>query len=358
MRIFVYEFVSAGERAGPDAPSLRTEGWAMLAALLEDFGRLPGVHVQTILGAAAAGKAPPAGVAVHRVTTDEEEAVFRRLAAAADWTLIVAPEIDGILPDRLQRVEESHGRLLGSTPAAARLAGDKLLLADHLRERGVPTPPTVRWAAPPPFPPPAGGGGWGFPAVCKPRRGAGSQETYLVRNEAELSQAAGAIAGFRQDDAIVQPYVSGQAASVAFLIGPGRRLALPAAAQHLSTDGRFRYQGGSLPLPPPLAERATRIAARAVGAVEGLRGYVGVDVVLGAAADGSGDCAIEINPRLTTSYVGLRALARFNLAEAMLAVAAGRAPPAWDWSAGPLEFTPDGGLVPLEPIPKPLPPSR
>ena len=225
-----------------------------------------------------------------------------------------------------------------------RLAGDKLLLADHLRERGVPTPPTVLWPA---SPPPARGRGWegGFPAVCKPCRGAGSQETYLVRNEAELSQAA-AIAGFWQDDAIVQPCIPGQAASVAFLIDPGRCLALPAAAQHLSTDGRFRYQGGSLPLPPPLTERATRIAARAVEAVEGLRGYVGVDVVLGAAADG-GDCAIEINPRLTTSYVGLRALARFNLAEAMLAVAAGRAPPAWDWNAGPVEFTPDGRLVPL-----------
>ena len=50
----------------------------------------------------------------------------------------------------------------------------------------------------------------------------------------------------------------------------------------------------------------------------GLSGYVGVDVVLGN--DGR-DWAIEINPRLTTSYVGLRALAGFNLAEAMLAVA-------------------------------------
>ena len=343
MRIFVYEFISAGEPAGPDAPSLLTEGRAMLAALLEDFRLLPGVQVETILGAAASGKTPPAGAAVHRVEAGEEEAVFRRLAAAADWTLIVAPEIDGVLPDRLQWVEESRGRLLGSTLAAARLAGDKLLLADHLRKRGVPTPPTVLWPAPPPFPPPAGGGGWGggFPAVCKPRYGAGSQETYLVRNEAELSQ----VAGFRRDDAIVQPYVSGRAVSVAFLIGPGRRLALPAAAQHLSTDGRFHYQGGSLPLPSPFADRATWIAARAVDAVEGLQGYVGVDVVLGAAAD-DGDCVIEINPRLTTSYIGLRALARFNLAEAMLAVAAGQAPPAWDWEGGPVEFTPDGRLIP------------
>ena len=63
---------------------------------------------------------------------------------------------------------------------------------------------------------------------------------------------------------------------MAFLVGPGRRLALPAAAQHLSADGRFHYRGGGLPLAPELAERASRLAARAVDAVEGLRGYVGV----------------------------------------------------------------------------------
>src|SRR5439155_21870927 len=101
MRIFVYEFLSAGEGVGPAAESLRTEGWVMLAALLEDFRRIPGAHVETMLGAAAAGRTPPAGVVVHPVDGGED-VLFRRLAAAADWTLVVAPEIDGILPDYLE----------------------------------------------------------------------------------------------------------------------------------------------------------------------------------------------------------------------------------------------------------------
>src|SRR5262249_27211100 len=111
-------------------------------------------------------------------------------------------------------------------------------------------------------------------------------------------------------DHIVQPFVPGVAASVAFLFGPGRCLALPPAAQRLSEDDCFRYLGGSVPLPPPLAERARRLAWTAVETLPDLRGYVGVDVVLGDATDGSADWIIEINPRLTTSYVGLRALAR------------------------------------------------
>jgi predicted ATP-grasp superfamily ATP-dependent carboligase len=82
----------------------------------------------------------------------------------------------------------------------------------------------------------------------------------------------------------------------------------------------------------------------AVRAVPGLLGYVGVDVVLGEAADGGGDAVIEINPRLTTSYVGLRRLARFNLAEAVLAVVAGKALPGLDWRKGPIRFLADGTL--------------
>jgi tyramine---L-glutamate ligase len=335
MRIFVYEYLSAGEITGSAAAALRTEGWAMLSALLEDFDHIPGVEVETVLGAAMAAKKPPASVIVHRVDSSDEDVVFRRLAAAADWTLVVAPEIDGILPDTLQRIEEAHGRSLNATPEAARLTGDKLLLADHLRERGVPTPPTVLWPASAPS----------YPAVCKLRRGAGSQATFLVRNEDGLRRAVEETHAEWQEQVIVQPYLPGQAASVAFLVGPDKRLALPAAAQHLSTDGRFHYQGGSLPLAPDLAERATRLAARAVEAVEGLRGYVGVDLVLGPSADG--DAVIETNARLTTSYVGLRALARFNLADALLAVVQGNDPAAWEWRTGQVHFSANGAILRL-----------
>ncbi len=131
--------------------------------------------------------------------------------------------------------------------------------------------------------------------------------------------------------------------SVSFLIGPNRRLAMPASAQNLSADGRFRYQGGSLPLDSKRNERATCLAARAVDAVVGLAGYLGVDLVLGTSS--ADDAVIEINPRLTTSYVGLRALARFNLAEALLAVMGGDEPPPLAWRTDSVRFMGDGRLI-------------
>ncbi len=72
-----------------------------------------------------------------------------------------------------------------------------------------------------------------------------------------------------------------------------------------------------------MARRATELADRALEALPAALGYVGVDLVLGKAADGSEDYVIEINPRLTTYYVGLRAASEDNLAAALLANAGG-----------------------------------
>ena len=55
------------------------------------------------------------------------------------------------------------------------------------------------------------------------------------------------------------------------------------------------------------------LARAAVRAIAGLRGYVGVDLVLGEDAVR----CIEINPRLTTSYIALRRVARLNLAHSI-----------------------------------------
>ena len=75
-------------------------------------------------------------------------------------------------------------------------------------------------------------------------------------------------------------------------------------------------------------------------------GYLGIDLVLGPDPGGADDVVIEINPRLTTSYVGLRAAAAegVNLAAAMLDVRLGRRP--WlSFQPVGLQFDPDGRVT-------------
>jgi hypothetical protein len=118
---------------------------------------------------------------------------------------------------------------------------------------------------------------------------------------------------------------------------------LPACRQRLSDDGTLRYLGGSLPLSVDLDCRARRLALRAVATLGDVCGYVGVDLVLGDDPDGAGDVVIEINPRLTTSYVGLRAATEQNLAVAMLAAIDGR-PPALSFAGRAVQFDADGTI--------------
>jgi predicted ATP-grasp superfamily ATP-dependent carboligase len=56
--------------------------------------------------------------------------------------------------------------------------------------------------------------------------------------------------------------------------------------------------------------------------VPGLAGFVGVDLVL---ADG-GPVVVEINPRLTTAYLGLRRACAANVAALALEALDGRSP--------------------------------
>ncbi len=329
MRIFVYECVCAGG-LGPDIPSsLLREGHAMLAAIVADLQGIPGVTVVTLIDQNLSYEI---GDECRRATypdPDFEDLDFEEFAAECDGTLVIAPEFNGLLLNRSRAAVGVGGRLLSCEPNAIQLTADKLALAEFWRLRQVPHPWTDAFnhadlsAMDPPF-------------VLKPRHGAGSQAIYLIHDAKGAAEIAAAdTEALPEGDFIVQRHVLGHAASVTLLIGKTQRVALMPARQHLSNDGRFRYLGGSLPLPEALAQRAAKLALHAVKGIKGLCGFVGVDLVLG---DDGTDYAIEINPRLTTSYLGLRQLCEQNLAELMLRIVVGERIEMPTWKKSEVHF--------------------
>jgi len=306
----------------------------MLRAIVADLARLPGVHVVTLLD----DQQPEAlGHECRRRRRALPFHDFYDCVTDVEAVLLIAPEFQGILANLSHAVVRAGRRLLGCLPEAVELAGDKLETARYWQSRNIRTPAVERATTAPPesIPPP-----W----VCKPRHGAGSQATYLVPDRAAWPGVfEQACAEWPMRDLLAQGYVARLPASVAFLVGPGRCVPLMPASQILSGDGRFQYHGGRVPLPPPLWDRAVRLGRAAIAGIEGLQGYVGVDLVLGSAADGTEDHAIEINPRLTTSYIGMRRLCRMNLAAALLDVLDGERVEL-SWREIPLEFAADGSV--------------
>ena len=98
--------------------------------------------------------------------------------------------------------------------------------------------------------------------------------------------------------------------------------------QSVRASRPFFYCGGRTPLDHPLAKQAVDAALRTCRALPGLRGYVGVDLVLTE----SEAVVIEVNPRLTTAYLGVRSAiegnagAAGNVAALALAACAGALP--------------------------------
>jgi predicted ATP-grasp superfamily ATP-dependent carboligase len=321
MQVFVSEYICGGGwPAGTVAGSLAVEGRAMLCAIVEDLSRIPGVRVVTTWD----GRLGPPPFSCARTvcveSPDGEFSAFQRLAGECDATLLIAPEFDGILLERSRIVEKSGGRLLGPPSRAIALCTDKLRLATHLHDAGIPTIPTWLLDLTAGMSSATTGDMAQFPIVVKPRDGAGSQKTWLVRDASELERIADELrAASATREFIRQPYIAGRAASVALVFSPSRREVeiLVPAEQRLSGDGRLRYEGGRVPLRNIDGEQIQSAALAACRSVPGMRGYVGVDLVL-PDNDRGRPLVVEINPRLTTSYLGYRALSENNLAEWML----------------------------------------
>lgn len=316
MRILVHEYASGGGFAGRNVPrSLAREGSAMRAALVADLAAIGEHQIVTTADSRFPLKAPP-GLEVVTLSPRSSKRVLDQLISSADAVWLIAPETGRILERLAARVENRGKTLLGSGSAAIRRASDKAGLPRILARHGILHPPTHVFSA-------KTAREIGYPMVVKPARGAGCEGVRLVRNVRELRQALGvALEADPRGRALIQRYVPGMAASVSLLADGRRAVALTVNSQCMRTSRPFSYRGGRTPLEHPLAQRAAEAAVRACEALPGLCGYVGVDLVLTK----SEPVVIEVNPRLTTAYLGVRSVMDANVAAMVLAACEGALP--------------------------------
>ncbi|MGO8916338.1 MAG: ATP-grasp domain-containing protein [Stellaceae bacterium] len=305
MKIFAFEYVTAGgwrEIAAPQ--SLIAEGAMMLRALVRDLARLPGLEI-VVAGDPALATATP-GAAVATVAASDLWGSWRAIAARCDLAWPIAPETGGLLEEVVRLAAAAGCGVLASRFRALAIARSKRATAAWLGAHGVPVVPTVGLDETLP----AAAAGW----VIKPDDGAGAVDTALV---AEREAVAGWRARPDSKRFVAQPFLAGDALSLSMLTQDGKAWLLACNRQDVSIAGSvFHYHGGVVggaeARRAVLAPLANRIAAL----LPELWGYVGVDLIDGAA----GPVVLEINPRLTTSYIGLADSIGLNPAELVLAL--------------------------------------
>jgi len=347
MRAFVYEYITGGgtfSSASGLTPcgSLLGEGAGMRRALLEDFLRIAGCEVETLQDVRVPYDAIP-GLNVHLVAGPEEERqAFATCCLRADVALIVAPEIDGALLQRANWLAESTGKNarlihLVCRPELIAVASNKHQTAISLSKVGIPVPEggllenaegLFAWQEEVEA---EAGSSMGF--VLKPVDGAGSWHLRRWKIGEQLDPAV------LRFPLRFERFCEGTPASISLItseIVGIEPILLPPLEQILDPqDGTFL--GGRWIEDAALVDRARRLAVNVAAAFPISNGFWGIDIVLGTAHDGSQDYVIEVNPRITSSYIGLRNWTDANLVQAMFDTANGKKP-ALIWSRPGLEF--------------------
>lgn len=305
MRTFVGEFVCGGGFIRHDirhiARALREEGAAMAAAICQDLAELGDVVLP--LDSRFSLTLPRN---VQTMPIEADRPLWPQWVAAArncDAAIVIAPETDGILAQAVGMLRAGGVDVASGSGDFLRVASDKWETARAMAAGNVPHPVTYAAASPPSDVDPLGR--W----VIKPRDGCGTDR---IQTFDRLDHAVQEL----RDGYILQSWVEGRPVSVSVIVSGGEMTVLPAVAQTLDSQ-TCAYAGGHGPLPDDAQRRAASLAACALAAMPPTaRGFVGLDLIL--AADPHDDRVIELNPRLTTSYVGLRHMIEGNLAQRIL----------------------------------------
>jgi predicted ATP-grasp superfamily ATP-dependent carboligase len=294
----------------------------MLRTVLDGLARMPGHDVSVLHDYRLRAEAFPGNTHVA-VRPGWARELFDVHLAEADAAVVIAPETGGLLRELTAAIEHRSRLVLGSSSRAVGVAGDKIQTYHALHRAGVPVPRTRtvvhgrdprRTAA-----------GLGMPVVVKPATGAGGEGSILVRRVEDLAAAIARAKASAEGDGgcVVQEYVEGVSASVSLVTDGLHYRVLSLNRQTIEVSLGFRYAGGEVPFDHPWRDTVCAVAEAACRAIPGLRGYVGVDLMLRA----QGPVVLEVNPRWTVSAWALQRAVAVNLMEVAVDAVLGRRMP-------------------------------
>ncbi len=307
MKILVSEFITGGGLIGESlTTSLLQEGRLMLDAIVSDLGEINSVEVFITLDPRCAMREIPRNCRSYII----KENYFKSLSDFChnvDAVLLIAPESDGCLEQISQLVIDAGKLLLGSSPDVIKLTASKLLTAKFFVDKGISVVKTTlfddsnikaftqennqAW-------------------IVKPDGGVGCKDISICYSINEIKDAA---ANCHQ--AIVQPKIEGIPASISLLCYQGECLAIGYNEQLIKcVENKLSLVGLRINALLHFQEQLGLLAKQVCAALPELKGYVGLDVIISE----DDIVLIEVNPRMTTSYVGLKESINTNPAKLLL----------------------------------------
>jgi len=331
--IFIFEFVSGGGFSQVEIPSpLFCEGYAMLRTIIEDF-KVLGFHITTLLDSRIEFLSHYIKADVIKSVELKEDYLKKYTSCVrdSDYCFVIAPEFSNILYNLTKIVKQNKKKLLSIDLNGVKLGSSKLETYKFFIVNEMNTPKPYRV----PFKGSVLDLGFilqkfdqlNSSIVIKPDDGVGSELIYYFEKKDDILNF------FESSNKnldtnrkyILQEYIEGDPMSVSIIndqplekIIENNPKILSINAQNLQITDPTKdslYFGGSTPV-----DQFEQLKIQIEDILKGVnlsafKGYFGIDFV--KKADNSLSF-IEINPRLTTSYVGIRNVLEFNPIELLL----------------------------------------
>jgi predicted ATP-grasp superfamily ATP-dependent carboligase len=321
LNLLIYEHITAGGyRCKKTSSSILSEGYGMLRTLTSDF-QTAGHHMTILLDSKLVplNQSLDADKIIITSHKGELEKTLTSLSKSVDAVYVIAPESNKILQRLVECVETAGGVSLNCAATAIEKVSNKHTLYNELKRIGIRVPETlmidsceevkkIKQTV----------SELGFPLIFKPIDGVGCQGLSIVKNERRIKEALGKLMEESFGNYfLAQKFINGTASSVS-LISTGKKASPLTLNEQIVTlsppNSSSAYTGGTVPFHHPLLKKALETAQKTVELFKGLEGYVGVDMVLTK----DEPVVMEVNPRLTTSYIGLRKVINFNVAQAIV----------------------------------------
>ena len=326
--IFIFEFVSGGGFSKVNIPiSLFCEGFGMLRSIITDFKALD-FEILTFLDYRIffLSKFLEADV-IKKITANENYIkIFKNYVRDCKYIFIIAPESSNILFELTKIAKNSNKIILSTNLKGIKLGTSKIRVYKYFKKNEVLTPRTYK------IPYKREILELDFiiqkyrklkcPIVIKPEDGVGAESIYYFEKEYQILDFFKEL-NRKYDNKrnfILQEFIEGRDSSLSLIGAPNllvlHPIILSVNSQDISIKNlKSEYFGGYTPLEnykEILKELSVVMKKINFSKIEG---YFGIDFI---EKYPSTLYFIEINPRLTTSYIGLRNTINLNCAELIL----------------------------------------
>ena len=281
-KILIYEYFTGGGLLNEDLSSdLMLEARMMLSTLIESCDRSKSFDCNYFLDHRLKDLYSDKAIVTHA----DKDLYDLSLIKEYDYVLPILPETNSNLLSYIKFLEKNNIKKIISNSETIKICSDKLLFYKYLHKYSIPVIPTCDNINSKILP---------NKCIIKDRYGAGC--SYVrVTDKSDLSE-------HYAKDRVIQPLIKGDSYSLSIFFGKSNYRLLTINRQHTVIEkNMIKLKYLSINVNKILYSKVLSIIAEIHNSLPGLFGFVGIDILLKK----NDIYIVEVNTRLTTSYVGV-----------------------------------------------------